>query len=115
MTDAATRPWESHYTITDTTIIAETPDLRVLELTLGPGEEVPWHVHSQVDDRFYCLAGAIEVLTRKPDETQALEAGASCRVPHGRAHRVVNAAPADATSRFVLVQGPGKYDFVPLR
>jgi len=114
MTDAATRPWETHYQITDTTVIAETPDLRVLEITLGPGEEVPWHVHSQVDDIFYCLSGAIEVLTRKPEETHALPVGASCRIPHGRGHRVVNAAPDGATSRFVLIQGPGTYDYVPL-
>ena len=114
MTDAATRPWETHYQITDTTIVAETLDLRVLEITLGPGEEVPWHVHSKVDDTFYCLTGAIDILTRKPEETHALIPGQSCRVPRGRGHRVVNAAPADATSRFVLIQGPGAYDYVPL-
>lgn len=113
MTDAATRPWETHYRITDTTIVAETPDLRVLDITLGPGEAVPWHVHGQVDDIFYCLAGAIEVATRKAEQTHALAPGASCRIPNGRAHRVTNVAAAGA-SRFVLVQGPGKYDFVPV-
>lgn len=112
-TEAAPRPWETHYQITDTTIVAETPDLRVLDITLGPGEEVPWHVHSQVDDIFYCLSGTIEILTRKPEATHAVPAGETCRIPHGRAHRVTNAAPEGA-SRFVLVQGPGTYDYVPL-
>ena len=114
MTEAAPRPWETHYTITDTTIVAETSDLRVLDITLGPGEEVPWHVHSQVEDIFYCLTGALEILTRKPEAAHAVPAGETCRIPHGRAHRVVNAAPDQADSRFVLVQGPGKYDYVPL-
>ena len=113
MSDVATRPWETHYTISDTKVVAETAELRVLEITLGPGEEVPWHVHSQVDDIFFCLAGAIDVHTRKPEDTHALAPGASCRIPHGRAHRVTNAAPA-GVSRFVLVQGPGAYDFVPV-
>ncbi len=114
MTDAATRPWETHYQVADTTVVAETPDLRVLEITLGPGEQVPWHVHSQVEDIFYCLAGALEIFTRKPEATHALAPGETCRVPHGRGHRVVNAAPDDTTSRFVLIQGPGTYDYVPL-
>jgi hypothetical protein len=31
------------YTIQSTEIVAGVPDLRVVVLTLGPGEEVPWH------------------------------------------------------------------------
>ena len=113
MPNASPRPWETEYTITDTSIVAETADLRVLEITLGPGEEVPWHVHSQVDDIFYCLAGALEIYTRKPEATHALAPGETCRIPHGRGHRVVNAAP-EGNTRFLLVQGPGTYDYVLL-
>ncbi len=34
------RPWETEYTIEDTTVIAETPDLRVLRITLAAGEAI---------------------------------------------------------------------------
>src|ERR1700716_3144888 len=37
-----TRPWESEYSIKRTLVIAETPELRVVDLTLAPGECVPW-------------------------------------------------------------------------
>lgn len=87
MPDAGPRPWETEYQITDTTVIAETPDLRVLEITLGPGEEVPWHVHSMVEDIFYCLSGALEIFTRKPEASHPVAPGRSCRIPHGRAER----------------------------
>ena len=39
-----TRPWERDYTITQTLVIAETPELRIIDLTLAPGECVPWHL-----------------------------------------------------------------------
>jgi len=41
MSKAITRPWDSEYTITQTLVLAETPDLRVIDLTLAPGECVP--------------------------------------------------------------------------
>ena len=109
---ATTRPWTSHYTVKATVIVAETADLRTLEITLGPGEEVPWHFHHQVEGIFYCLAGGIAVLTRGPDADAQLQPGETCRVAARRPHRVINTADAD--SRFILVQGPGLYDFVPV-
>ncbi|MDP6953949.1 MAG: cupin domain-containing protein [Alphaproteobacteria bacterium] len=113
MSESAKRPWETEYRVAETKIVAETPDLRVLEITLDAGEAVPWHLHRNVDDRFYCLAGAIAVLTRKPDEEFHLGPGDTCLVPTGRAHEVRNAA-AEHPSRFLIVQGPGEYDFVPV-
>ena len=112
MTDSDKRPWETQYRVAETKIVAESTDLRVLEITLDAGEAVPWHLHRHVDDHFYCLAGSIAVVTRKPDAETRLVPGESCLVPIGRAHRAANAA--DGPSRFVLVQGPGEYDFVPL-
>ncbi|MFP6758464.1 MAG: cupin domain-containing protein [Alphaproteobacteria bacterium] len=107
-----TRPWTSHYTVKATVIVAETADLRTLEITLGPGEAVPWHFHRQVEDIFYCLAGGIAVLTRGPEEDTRLRPGETCRVAARRPHRVNNTADTD--SRFLIIQGPGKYDFVPV-
>ncbi len=53
MTDREKRPWETQYQVAETKIVAETPDLRVLEITLDIGEAVPWHLHRHVDDHFY--------------------------------------------------------------
>ena len=61
MADSDTRPWEDKFSIIDSEIVVETPTLRAVRLTLGPGEEVPWHYHTKIEDRFICLLGAIEI------------------------------------------------------
>ena len=107
-----TRPWQSLYRVKDTVIVAETADLRVIEITLAVDEEVPWHFHHEVEDIFYCLSGGIMVATRGPDQDVPLRPGESFRLAARRPHRVRNTEDRD--SRFVLVQGPGTYDFVPV-
>ena len=48
---------EAIYVIDDRQWIVETPDVRVQILTLGSGQEVPWHSHTAVTDTFTCLGG----------------------------------------------------------
>jgi quercetin dioxygenase-like cupin family protein len=93
-------------------ILAETPELRMVLLTLGRGQEVPWHAHSSVTDTFFCVEGPMVVETRDPDGQHALDAGGMCEVPAGRPHRVSgrNGGPC----RFAVLQGVGRYDFKPL-
>lgn len=110
MTGDPTSPSAGRYRVKRTEIRAETADMRVVEITLAPGEEVPWHHHSRVDDLFYGLAGTVAVITRAPAAETRLAPGDTTRVPAMRAHRVANAGAGDA--RFLLVQGPGGYDFV---
>ena len=52
-----TIPNEATYVIEDRVWIVETPDVRVQILTLGSGQEVPWHSHTAVTDTFTCLDG----------------------------------------------------------
>jgi mannose-6-phosphate isomerase-like protein (cupin superfamily) len=111
MAEGSERRSEAPYQVRKTTIVAMSPELRVSELALADGEEVPWHFHHHVDDVFYCLSGGIKVALRAPEEEISLEPGQSCRVPSGRVHRAVNSKPG--LSRYLLVQGPGAYDFVP--
>ena len=47
-----TAPSEATYVIDDRQWIIETPDVRVQILTLGSGQEVPWHSHTAVTDTF---------------------------------------------------------------
>ena len=45
-------------------VLAETPTLRVSELTLGPGQAVPWHYHGEVTDTFLCMEGPMVIETQ---------------------------------------------------
>lgn len=104
--------WGRLYTVEDRQVIAETPELRVTRFTLAPGEVIPWHYHSNVTDTFFCLEGALEVETRAPRACHQLAPGDQCAVPPKTAHVVSNKSGARA--RFVIVQGVGAYDFVPV-
>jgi quercetin dioxygenase-like cupin family protein len=101
------RPTE--YAVADYEVLAETPDLRMVAITLGPGQEVPWHWHSNVSDRFFCMRGPVVVETRVPREIFELAAGESCVVPAKRAHRVTG--KNDGPCKFGVLQGIGRYDF----
>ncbi len=91
-------------------VIAQAPGLRVVEYVLQPGDTLPWHHHSEVTDRFFCLAGRIEVALRVPERRLLLAPGESCAVAPGTVHRSANAAAG--VSRYLLVQGVGRYDFI---
>jgi len=109
---ADTRPWETHYTVAGTRIVAETPDLRVVEITLAEGEQVPWHYHSTIADHFFCLEGDLTIETRAPRARHALGPGAECLIPAKTAHVVTNGG--NGVCRFLLVQGIGAYDYLPV-
>jgi hypothetical protein len=67
------------------------PGFRIAELQIGPTQKVPWHYHNNVHDT-------------APSQTFA--------VPPKRPHLVINAG--DASAVFLVLQGIGEYDFVPL-
>jgi quercetin dioxygenase-like cupin family protein len=111
MAEIGTRPWSSQYEVKDTTIIAETPDLRALHITLAVGDVIPWHFHSHVTENFTCAKGVLVVETKAPRDRHRLEAGERLKLPPRTAHRVSNGGGGDCC--FVLVQGIGPYDFIP--
>ena len=92
--------------------VADVPGLRVRILTLAAGQCVPWHYHSEITDTFFCMEGPLHVQTRAPRADYVLEAGQSCAVPAKVAHYVsgVDHRPA----KFMIVQGEGTYDYVPV-
>lgn len=93
-----------------THIVVQTAEVRVVEYVLQPGANLAWHHHSAITDRFYCLEGMIEVALRDPARTQRLLPGQTLAIPPGVVHSTSNAA--DGISRYLLVQGVGRYDFV---
>lgn len=91
-------------------VIAQTSDVRIVEYTMNPGDSHPWHHHSEVTDRIYCLEGQIGVDTRQPPQRFLLRPGENCEIPVGTVHHVSN--PGDGTGRYLLVQVLGKYDYI---
>ncbi len=91
---------------------AERPGFRITELQIGPAQKVPWHHHTRIEDTFYVLAGTLRVFLRDPKEEVRLGPGDSYRVRAGRAHLVTNGGDTSAT--FLVLQGMGEYDYVPL-
>ena len=99
------------YEIDGRELIAQAPGLRVQVLTIGPGQCVPWHHHTEIADTFFGLEGTVSIALRDPDETHRLAVGERLTVPPGRPHRVSGAD--DGRCAFLIVQGVGVYDYLP--
>jgi mannose-6-phosphate isomerase-like protein (cupin superfamily) len=91
---------------------AERTGFRINELQISPTQKVPWHYHSNVGDTFYVLEGRIRVFMRDPKQDVTLGPGETFAIPPRRPHLVTNAGETSAT--FLILQGIGEYDFVPL-
>jgi quercetin dioxygenase-like cupin family protein len=91
-------------------VIVQTQDVRVAEFALAPGDGQPWHHHSAITDTFYGLEGLTGVEVREPAKQIFLRPGEKFSVPPNSVHRARNAH--GATSRYLLVQSGGTYDFV---
>ena len=94
----------------NTKLIVRTADVRIVEYTLQAGDSHPWHHHSEVTDRIYCLEGRIDVDLRQPSQRFQLRPGESCEVPVGTVHHVSNSS--GGPGRYLLVQALGKYDYI---
>ncbi len=91
---------------------AARPGFRITELRISPTQKVPWHFHNNVQDTFYVLEGQLRLFLREPKEEVRLGPGETCSVAPGRPHLVTNGGDGSAT--FLVLQGIGEYDFVPL-
>jgi len=91
---------------------AERPGFRISEIQIGPTQRVPWHYHSNIQDTFYVIGGTIRLFLRDPKEQVRLGPGQSRCVRVGRPHLVTNGGEISAT--FLVLQGIGDYDYVPL-
>ena len=91
---------------------AERPGFRISELQISPKQSVPWHYHSNIQDTFYVLQGRIRIFLRDPSEDVRLGPGEAYAVAPRRPHFVTNDGPVSAT--FLVLQGLGEYDYVPL-
>jgi quercetin dioxygenase-like cupin family protein len=100
------------YEVEARAIHAARPGFRISELRIAPKQQVPWHYHSNVQDTFYVLEGRLRLFLREPKEEIRLGPGETYAVPARRPHLVTNGGDTSAT--FLVLQGIGEYDFVPL-
>ena len=91
---------------------AARPGFRITELRISATQKVPWHFHNNVQDTFYVLDGQLRLFLREPKEEVRLGPGETYSVAPRRPHLVTNGGDRSAT--FLVLQGIGEYDFVPL-
>jgi mannose-6-phosphate isomerase-like protein (cupin superfamily) len=91
---------------------AARPGFRITELQISPVQKVPWHLHNHVQDTFYVIEGQVRLFLRDPDEEIRLGPGDTYSVRPRRPHLVTNGGGTSAT--FLVLQGVGEYDYVPL-
>ena len=91
---------------------AERPGFRITELQISRDQSVPWHYHSTVQDTFYVLQGRIRIFLRDPKEDVRLGPAQTYSVAPRRPHLVTN--DGDSSATFLVLQGVGEYDYVPL-
>ena len=91
---------------------AERPGFRISELQLSKTQQVPWHSHTRIQDTFYVLEGQLRLFLREPKEEVRLAPGETYTVRAGRPHLVTNGGERSVT--FLVLQGIGEYDYVPL-
>lgn len=91
---------------------AARPGFRIVEMQIGPTQTIPWHYHTDAQDTFYVVSGIIGVSLREPEHEVRLTAHMTYSVRPGRPHLVTNAG--DVSAVFLVLQGMGEHDFVPL-
>jgi quercetin dioxygenase-like cupin family protein len=88
------------------------PGFRITELQISSSQKVPWHYHNNIQDTFYVIEGALRIFLQEPKEEVRLTRGQTYAVPPKRPHLVTNGG--DTSAVFLVLQGIGEYDFVPL-
>ena len=91
---------------------AQRPGFHISELQLSPTQTVPWHFHTNIADTFYVLEGEMRLFLQNPKEEVRLKPGETYTAVAKRPHLVTNAGKTSLT--FLVLQGMGEYDYVPL-
>jgi quercetin dioxygenase-like cupin family protein len=98
-----------NYTVKGVETVLETADVKARIFTLAPGDEIPWHHHSETTDHYFVLSGKLNIDTRTPEDHRTLAVGERYQIAAANPHMVSNRGPTDC--QFLLLQGAGKYDW----
>jgi len=91
---------------------AQRPGFHISELQLSPTQTVPWHFHTNIADTFYVLEGEMRLFLQNPKEEVRLKPGETFTAVAKRPHLVTNAGKTSLL--FLVLQGMGEYDYVPM-
>jgi quercetin dioxygenase-like cupin family protein len=91
---------------------AQRPGFHISELQLSPTQTVPWHFHTNIADTFYVLEGEMRLFLQNPKEELRLKPGDTFTAVAKRPHLVTNAGKGSLL--FLVLQGMGEYDYVPM-
>jgi mannose-6-phosphate isomerase-like protein (cupin superfamily) len=91
---------------------AARPGFHITEMTINVTQKVPWHCHSNIQDTFYVVEGHLRIFLREPKDEVRLAPGETYSVRAARPHLVTN--DGQGLTTFLVLQGIGEYDFVPL-
>lgn len=92
-------------------IIIQTADVKVRVIELQAEESGPFHFHTEITDNMFGISGEITVSMKNPPACVILKPGVHCTIEPGRVHCVTNTLKNE-TSKYLLVQGVGAYDFI---
>jgi len=92
-------------------VILQTENVQVRVIELRPGEVAPLHHHTEVTDDMFGVSGEIIVIAKNPEEKTVLTPGVHCKIEPGRVHQIINNLKNEG-SKYLLIQGIGKYDFI---
>ena len=91
---------------------AQRPGFHISELQLSPTQTVPWHFHTNIADTFYVLEGEMRLFLQNPKEEVRLKPGDTFTAVAKRPHLVTNVGKGSLL--FLVLQGMGEYDYVPM-
>lgn len=103
-----------YYEVERSCFHAARPGFRIIELQISPTQNIPWHTHTNIQDTFYVLEGELRIFLKDPEEEIRLKVGETFSVRVQRPHFVTNAG-GTTSATFLVLQGMGEYDFVPLK
>jgi mannose-6-phosphate isomerase-like protein (cupin superfamily) len=88
-----------------------TGEVRVAEFSIDPVSVGSVHFHNHVNELCVCLEGQM-LVHQQGLPSVSLRPGQRTTIPAGVVHTVEN--PVNETCKYMVVQGPGKYDLVRL-
>jgi mannose-6-phosphate isomerase-like protein (cupin superfamily) len=104
---------KKNYVVKNVETIMSDAHAQARVLTLGPGQEIPWHRHSEITDHYFVLRGILTINMRKPDSRRELHVGDRQTIAPGTGHLLSNHGNVDC--EFLLLQGGGSYDWIKLQ
>jgi quercetin dioxygenase-like cupin family protein len=98
------------YDVKSIEVLARGEGYFVRAYVYAPGQEVPWHRHSEVTDLTCCVSGEITLETAAG--AMVLGPGERAVTPPGEIHRLANRGQSDC--HLLLIQHGGRYDFLAM-